>query len=317
MFICPVCGNLLQKEEKAYTCPKGHNYDLAKEGYVYLLPPNKKHSKDPGDNKQMVAARRAFLETGLYQPFSDELDRLALEYLGENRSPVVLDAGCGEGYYTGRLALALGERARVFGFDISKCAVRAAAKRYREIAFAVGSSFGIPFAGAAADLVVNVFAPIVPGELARVVKPGGHLILAVPGERHLYGLKEILYEHPYENPYKETEYPGFTFLQRTAVAREITITDPQTMLNLFAMTPYYIGKPALRAGNICAKRSGWRRILNFIFWSIKEILHKFPKGAGTRGNDKTRAGGSPMGGHVVPSFDFRCRAADAVLLISD
>ena len=139
MFICPVCGNLLQKEEKAYTCPKGHNYDLAKEGYVYLLPPNKKHSKDPGDNKQMVAARRAFLETGLYQPFSDELDRLALECLGENRSPVVLDAGCGEGYYTGRLAQALGERARVFGFDISKCAVRAAAKRYREIAFAVGS----------------------------------------------------------------------------------------------------------------------------------------------------------------------------------
>ena len=103
----------------------------------------------------------------------------------------------------------------------------------------MGSSFGIPFADAAADLVVNVFAPIVPEELARVVKPGGHLILAVPGERHLYGLKEILYEHPYENPYKETEYPGFTFLQRTAVAREITITDPQTMLNLFAMTPYY------------------------------------------------------------------------------
>lgn len=137
------------------------------------------------------------------------------------------------------VALALGERARVFGFDISKCAVRAAAKRYREIAFAVGSSFGIPFADAAADLVVNVFAPIVPEELARVVKPGGHLILAVPGERHLYGLKEILYEHPYENPYKETEYPGFTFLQRTAVAREITITDLQTMLNLFAMTPYY------------------------------------------------------------------------------
>ena len=192
MFICPVCGNLLQKEEKAYICPKGHNYDLAREGYVYLLPPNKKHSKDPGDNKQMVAARRAFLETGLYQPFSDELDRLALECLGKNGSPVVLDAGCGEGYYTGRLAQALGERARVFGFDISKCAVRAAAKRYREIAFAVGSSFGIPFADAAADLVVNVFAPIVPEELARVVKPGGHLILAVPGERHLYGLKEIL-----------------------------------------------------------------------------------------------------------------------------
>ena len=86
MFICPVCGNLLQKEEKAYICPKGHNYDLAREGYVYLLPPNKKHSKDPGDNKQMVAARRAFLETGLYQPFSDELDRLGAGVPWEKRA---------------------------------------------------------------------------------------------------------------------------------------------------------------------------------------------------------------------------------------
>ncbi len=239
MFICPVCGQLLQKEGTAYTCSLGHSYDLAKEGYVYLLPPNKKHSKDPGDNKQMVAARRSFLETGLYRLFSEELNRLALEAVGERGNPVILDAGCGEGYYTGRLASAFAGRARVYGFDISKCAVRAAAKRYRNIAFAVGSSFGIPFADAAADLVVNVFAPIVPGELARVVKPGGYLILAVPGEQHLYGLKEILYENPYENTYKETEYPGFTFLKRTMAGDDITITDNQTMLNLFAMTPYY------------------------------------------------------------------------------
>lgn len=239
MFICPVCGQSLQRNEKTYFCAAGHSYDLAKEGYVYLLPPNKKHSKDPGDNKQMVAARRDFLETGLYEPFSDELNRLAMEAVGNLKSPVILDAGCGEGYYTGRLADIFAGRARMYGFDISKCAVRAAAKRYPDIAFAVGSSFGIPFADAAADLAVNVFAPIVPAELARVVKPGGHLVLAVPGETHLYGLKEILYEAPYENPYKETAYPGFTFLQRTAVADEITLTDKQTMLNLFAMTPYY------------------------------------------------------------------------------
>ena len=239
MFLCPVCGQPLQKQEKAYACPAGHSYDLAKEGYTYLLPPNKLHSKDPGDNKQMVAARRAFLETGLYRPFSDELNRLALEYAGRLPAPVVLDAGCGEGYYTGRLANAFEGRARAFGFDISKCAVRAAAKRYKDVSFAVGSSFGIPFQSAGADLVVNVFAPIVPEELARVVKPGGYLILAVPGEQHLYGLKEILYETPYENPHKETEYPGFTFQKRTVVADEIAITDNQTIQNLFAMTPYY------------------------------------------------------------------------------
>lgn len=239
MFICPVCKQPLFQTEKICRCPQGHSYDLASEGYVYLLPPNKKHSKAPGDNKQMVAARRSFLETGAYQPFSDTLNRLALHLMQDVPEPVVLDAGCGEGYYTGRLADAFQRKADIYGFDISKCAVRAAAKRYKSLHFAVGSSFDIPFANAGADLLVNVFAPIVPEEMKRVVRPGGALILAVPGERHLYGLKEILYDAPYENECKDTQYPGFTFLERTVVQGRYTTTDNQQMLNLFAMTPYY------------------------------------------------------------------------------
>lgn len=241
IFTCPICKEKLNKQEKAYVCGSGHSYDIAAEGYVHLLPPNKMHSKIPGDNKQMVASRRDFLAAGYYQPFSDKLNELVRE-CSYTKTPVVLDAGCGEGYYTGRMYDDLKEHGllpEVYGFDISKFAVKAAAKRYKAIDFAVGSIFDIPVQNNTADCVVNVFAPIVEGELNRVVKPGGFLILAVPGARHLFGLKEILYDAPYENEYRETQYAGFAFQNRVAVQNEITIDNNKTIMDLFAMTPYY------------------------------------------------------------------------------
>ncbi len=245
IFACPVCGEHLEKLEKEYACPNGHHYDLASEGYVYLLQPNKKHSKMPGDDRQMVASRRRFLEGGSYRIFSDELNRLALKCLPKEGADI-LDAGCGEGYYTGRLASFLEEQgvsAEIAGFDISKFAVKAAAKKYKSISFAVGSMFGIPVPDASADLVINVFAPIVPEELARSVTPGGFLILAVPSERHLFGLKKILYDSPYENEHRETDYPGFLFRERIPVRGNINTNDAQTIQDLFSMTPYFWKTP--------------------------------------------------------------------------
>jgi 23S rRNA (guanine745-N1)-methyltransferase len=245
IFTCPVCKRILEKQEKAYVCGDGHSYDISAEGYVHLLPPNKMHSKIPGDNKQMVASRRDFLNTGLYRCFSEELNRLVQKCMNM-QNPVVLDAGCGEGYYTGRLYEYLKENGfspQVNGFDISKFAVKAAAKRYKEIDFAVGSVFDIPVASESADCVIDVFAPIVEDELNRVLKPGGYLILAVPGEQHLYGLKQILYDDPYENEYRETDYRGFRFVKRTAVREKIKINNGKTVMDLFSMTPYYWKTP--------------------------------------------------------------------------
>lgn len=244
VFICPICKEALTKTDKVYLCPNNHSYDVSAEGYVHLLPPNKMHAKIPGDNKQMVSSRRDFLATGFYQPFSDKLNELVLTSIANCSVSVVVDAGCGEGYYTARLQEYLTEHlmnAELAGFDISKFAVKAAAKRYNKnkIEFAVGSMFDIPVASGSADCLVTVFAPIVPAEFARVIKPGGTLILAVPGERHLYGLKEILYENPYENEYKETTYEGFIFCKRVPVQDEIEIPDSKTIEDLFAMTPYY------------------------------------------------------------------------------
>ena len=188
----------------------------------------------------MVAARRRFLGSGHYQIFSDALNLLAEKYLPAGPCSV-LDAGCGEGYYTGRLAdslTAAGHRAELFGFDISKAAVKAAAKAYKNIAFAVGSAFAAPVLSASADLLADLFAPIVPVEFARVVKSGGVMILAVPSRHHLYGLKEILYHAPYENEQKDTAYPGFAFLGRVPVRGSLETDDPQVIRDLFAMTPY-------------------------------------------------------------------------------
>lgn len=237
MFICPVCRAPLSRREGSFTCPANHCYDLSKEGYLYLLPPNKKHSHDPGDTREMVAARRAFLDTGGYALFREELVRLA-GGLGLQDGNCLLDVGCGEGYYTAALHAAL-PGARVMGVDIAKCAVRAAAKRYKGISFAVASCFDLPVPDASVDLAVNVFAPIVPGELGRVLRPGGALLLAVPGPEHLYGLKEMAYEEPYLNELKDTVYEGFTLSGRTEVTGELRLRDNESIRNLFAMTPYY------------------------------------------------------------------------------
>ena len=245
-FTCPACGGPLERSGGACVCPNGHSYDIAGEGYVHLLPPNKMHAKIPGDSRQMVAARRDFLATGFYEPFSDALNGLAAKAVRGLEKPRILDAGCGEGYYTGRLREEFARRgihAQIAGFDISKFAVKAAARRYPGIEFAVGSIFGIPAAPASADCVLNVFAPLVPEEFLRVLRPGGTLIIAVPGVRHLYGLKRILYDEPYENECKDTAYDGFSYQERVPVRGEIETRDKKVMQDLFAMTPYYWKTP--------------------------------------------------------------------------
>ena len=246
IFTCPVCGACLVRGNRAYRCPAGHSYDIAAEGYVHLLPPNRMHSKTPGDTKQMVRARREFLDAGHYQPFSDCLNRLAGEALSTLKSPVILDAGCGEGYYTGRLyreIAAQGVSPEAFGFDISKFAVKSAAKHCPGIGFAVASCFAIPIGTAAVDCLLDVFAPLVPEEFARVLKPGGTMILAVPSAKHLWGLKEILYDKPYQNEEKMTEYAGFSFVKRVPVRDRLVLESTEMIQNLFAMTPYYWKTP--------------------------------------------------------------------------
>ena len=233
MFCCPICGGTLEKEGRSCFCEKRHCYDLAKEGYVNLLPVTKKHSQDPGDTREMVLSRRSFLEAGYYEPFRKMARTLVEECSGEG--DVILDAGCGEGYYTRHMA-----RGREsYGFDISRNAIRLAAKRDPNTLYAVAGSYDIPFKAGAVQFLSTLFSPIAEGEFRRVLKDGGYWMLVVPTERHLYGLKEMLYDQPYENVYQETRYEGFTQVDRRRVEGSIILEDPTMIQALFTMTPYY------------------------------------------------------------------------------
>ncbi len=234
-FCCPNCGQLLTVEEKRLVCPRGHSFDRAKEGYVNLLLPGGKHSKVPGDNRQMVQARRAFLEHGYYAPLADALAaRMAKDLPAGAR---VLDAGCGEGYYTGRVREALHDP-HMLGVDISKFALRAAAKKDRSILYAVASVFHLPVADASVDAVMTLFAPYCGSEYVRILRPGGLLYRVIPDRDHLWELKQMVYDHPYENEVQDFALEGFTFLEALPVRTMLDLLSAEDIRHLFDMTPY-------------------------------------------------------------------------------
>lgn len=236
LFCCPICGQPLEREEKSYICPKRHCYDVAKEGYVNLLPANKKHAKDPGDDRDMVAARTRFLEGGHYAPLRNTLVGLVLE-----RGPkTVLDSGCGEGWYTAGVCEALRRNeleAHVAGVDLSRSALKRAARRAKETEFAVASVYHLPVADRSVDLLLNCFSPLAPEEFRRVLRPEGVFLYVVPGAKHLWELKQVLYEKPYENKEEETAYEGFSYEAILPVDFTMKL-DASALQDLFRMTPY-------------------------------------------------------------------------------
>jgi len=239
LFLCPLCQKNLLQQDNSLRCETGHCFDLAAEGYSYLLPVNRKHSKMPGDDKAMVAGRSAFLSAGYYAPLLRQLQALALSLTGAEAA--IFDSGCGEGYYSDGIFRALtesGRRVRMAGIDISKFAVRRAAKRNRAIEFAVASAYQLPVAEESFDLLLNCFSPLAVEEFHRVLKPGGHFLYVVPAARHLWGLKQVLYEKPYLNEEKLTPYPGFSYVEVRRVEDTIRLQDKEHIRALLQMTPY-------------------------------------------------------------------------------
>jgi len=167
-------------------CENGHNYDLAKEGYVNLMPTGKKLASTVGDSAAMLVARREFFESGFYEPLRQKLVELVIK----DSPRVVGDIGCGEGYYIGGIAAAL-PGARCFGTDIAKDGIKMAAKRYPRASFAVADTYGqLPLAEHQADVLINVFAPRNAREFNRVLDPSGKLIVVIPAPEHLAELRE-------------------------------------------------------------------------------------------------------------------------------
>ncbi|WP_039056600.1 23S rRNA (guanine(745)-N(1))-methyltransferase [Enterobacter sp. Bisph1] len=236
-FSCPLCHAPLHRRDNAFFCTQRHQFDIAKEGYVNLLPVQHKRSKDPGDSAEMMQARRAFLDAGHYQPLRDTLGDILHARLPAS-ADAVLDIGCGEGYYTEKFArVARLHGAQMLGLDVSKAAIRAAAKRYSDIMFCVASSHRLPFEEGSIDGLVRIYAPCKAQELARVIKPEGIVITASPGPRHLMELKGLIYDEVHLHSENSGEIEGFRLLDQQSLAYEMNLTGHEAVA-LLQMTPF-------------------------------------------------------------------------------
>lgn len=232
---CPVCGvsGATDEAEKRFFChgSRQHSFDFAKSGYLNLCLTAK-----TGDSKDAIRARTAFLEAGYYQPLSDAVN----EILAELGAKSVLDAGCGEGYYTNRMTAVCDT---VFGADLSKDGVDRAAKNAKQkgnkASFAVANLFSLPIADESFDVVTNLFAPCCESEFSRILKFGGHLIVVGVGERHLLGLKKRLYDDAYLNPTRNDLPEQLRLCAQKRIQTTVTVQGNSMIQSLFSMTPYY------------------------------------------------------------------------------
>ena len=227
---CPVCGETMQVVANTIRCNRGHSFDIAKEGYVNLLRSNK-NGDQIGDDKISARCRRDFLNKGYYKPLREYLHKLFAECNG-----TVLDICCGEGYYTS--GLAENPQLQVYGFDISREMVRLAAKRGGSTCF-VANLASIPVADASFDYAVHLFAPFQEVEFLRILKSGGRLYSVVPGSYHLFGLKQAVYDVPYENDEKLPNTTTLKLLSKMKISADITLTSQADIDAVFRMTPYY------------------------------------------------------------------------------
>lgn len=238
-FICPVCSQQLIKNEKTYTCENGHSFDISKKGYVNLLMSQTNKNKRHGDDRFMVNARKDFLNGNWYNPLRCALYEEIKS--GFPKCGTLLDAGCGECFYTSYFYKKLFEaelNPNVLGIDISKNALEKA-DRTVPVERAVASIFSIPVSDESCDAVVNIFAPHSQKEFLRILKNGGRLIRAVPLEKHLWELKQSVYNKPYENDIEDYNLEGFKIINERHIKYEIELPDNKTINDLFIMTPYY------------------------------------------------------------------------------
>lgn len=244
---CPLDGGRLECREKQLVCARGHTFDVARQGYVNLLPVQHKRSKQPGDSKEMVAARTRFLDSGVYAPIAERLADIAIARISGDRSACLMDSGCGDGYYSKFILDSVSEKPvaadlAFIGLDISKAAIAAAAKRSRQITWLVGSNRKPPVEAASVDLVFCVFGfPDFAG-FADILKPGGTIVLVDPGPDHLRELREIIYPQVRSSPLPDlsrAEESGLELLASQVLTFNTGTLDNRQINDLLVMTPHF------------------------------------------------------------------------------
>ncbi len=247
---CPVCKELLASTPDGACCASGHRFDRARQGYLNLLPVHKKRSANPGDSTEMVQARSRFLDTGLYNTPATALEKKASLCLQSAASkdmnvPVIVDAGCGEGYYTVRLGQYIAD-ASITGFDISRPAIQSCCRRSREAdakaQWLVASVADIPLTDDSTNLIVSVFSRIDWHEFGRILKANGHILVLGPGPDHLLELRQQIYDDVRSYPEDKllTQIPEpFKLVSHETITDTLTLESAEAILDLLAMTPHY------------------------------------------------------------------------------
>lgn len=236
MLICPLCSEPLTDEENGVTCSQNHRFDRAKQGYLNLLPVQHKNSRAPGDNPEMVMARREFLSAGHYAPLAKRF----AELVGQHNVDTLLDVGCGEGYYTTEMTTHLAMK-NSYALDISREAIKQACKLNKQINWLVASMARIPLANNSCDLVASIFSPFNWQEALRILSKQGGVLRLGPTTNHLIELREQLYDevHPYQDDKHLKQVPEQLSLAYTDyLTFSLPLKTAQDRKNLLAMTPH-------------------------------------------------------------------------------
>ncbi len=224
-ILCPVCKEVLEKQDKSYKCLNSHSFDIAKQGYLNL---NMKSSSNTGDEKEMIKARNAFLNQDYYLFLRNKINEIIDEIKPNN----ILDLACGEGYYTSSYNVK-----DKIGIDLSKEALKIASKTDTSSLYILKNIFDVPLSDNSLDAIITIFAPI-SSEIKRLLKDNGHFILVKPDIDHLFELKAAVYDKPYLNEVEEINIDGLS-LQKEYKIKQKAILNNEMLNNLFKMTPYY------------------------------------------------------------------------------
>lgn len=240
MLRCPLCRGALSRRENSLLCAQGHCFDIARQGHVNFVP----NQTERFYTKALFESRAAVFASGLFAPVVDALSgAMERHVLPRAPRPVLVDAGCGEGYYV--KAVCPGVPATRIGFDICKDAVRMAARGKGEAAFFAADIRNIPLEDACADAILDVFTPANYAEFARVLKPSGVLLKLAPREGYLRELREAASGRLLHGTYDGAQVECYA-AARMEMIEQTTITyerevSPALLLHIARMTPMLAG----------------------------------------------------------------------------
>ncbi len=253
---CPLDGQPLSLQERRFVCVSGHSFDVAKQGYLHLLPVQQKRSKSPGDSVEMIEARQRFLSAGFYDRIADRLVETLRQHMQLNDDSCLLDAGCGEGFYLEylyRVLRADNIQSGLVGLDISKPAIIAAARRNKNITWLVASNKQPPLMPQSVDVIVCMFGFPVFDAFKNILKPGGKLLLVEAGPQHLIELRKIIYAEIKQTCLPDlsvAQHQGFELLLQDVLSYKTAPLGQTQIADLLLMTPHMFR--ASQEGRQCA-----------------------------------------------------------------